>query len=83
MKMAGSSLFQNELVKIGLTHRKLGWEVSMIPVSMTFLYHIVKVRCGCDTRDCHCRFHDKFKILRTLPSEHGIELGFFHDYRIT
>jgi len=32
--------------------------------------------------DYRCRFEGKFKTLRSLPSEHGIELGFFHDYRL-
>ena len=28
-------------------------------------------------------FEGKFRTLRYLPSEHGIELGFFHGYKIT
>ena len=32
--------------------------------------------------DCRCRFEGKFKTLRSLPSGHGIELVFFHGYRI-
>ena len=32
--------------------------------------------------DYRCRFEGKFKTLRSLPSGHGIELGFFHGYRI-
>ena len=33
--------------------------------------------------DYRCRFEGKFKTLRSLPSGHGIELGFFHGCRIT
>ena len=32
--------------------------------------------------DYRCGFEGKFKTLRSLPSGHGIKLGFFHDYRI-
>ena len=32
--------------------------------------------------DYRCRFDCKFKTLRSLPSGHGIELGFFYSYRI-
>ena len=32
--------------------------------------------------DYRCRFEGKFKTLISLPSVHGIELGFFHGYRI-
>ena len=32
--------------------------------------------------DYRCRFEGKFKTLRSLLSGHGIELGFFHGYRI-
>ena len=32
--------------------------------------------------DYRCRFEGKFKTLRSLPSGHGIELGFFPNYRI-
>ena len=33
--------------------------------------------------DYRCRFEGKFKTLRSLPSRHGIEQGFFYGYRIT
>jgi len=32
--------------------------------------------------DYRCRFEGKIKTLRSLPSGHGIELVFFHGYRI-
>ena len=44
---------------------------------------VLRYTGGCDTGDCRCRFEGKFKTLRSLPSRHGIELGFFHGYRIT
>ena len=33
--------------------------------------------------DYRCIFEGKFKTLRSLPSGHGIELGFFQGCRIT
>ena len=33
--------------------------------------------------DYLCRLEGKFKTLRSLPFGHGIELGFFHGYKIT
>ena len=54
----------------------------MMLVSITSLTHEVKYNGGRDTGDCRCRFEGKFKTLRSLPSGHGIELGFFHGYRI-
>ena len=32
--------------------------------------------------DYRCKFEGKFKTMRSLPFGHGIELGFFHGYKI-
>jgi hypothetical protein len=42
---------------------------------------LLRYRDGHDTGNGRCRCRDKCKTLRTLPSGHGFELGFFHSYR--
>ena len=73
----GLTLFRNQLVRIVMAHRKLGWIVQMMQYQLCCVTTSLRYIGGHDTRDCRCRIQVKFKTLRTLPSGHRIELGFF------
>ena len=74
-------MFRNELGKGGMAHRV----DNLDDVSINYIMYpchygtLVAMTSG----DYRCRFEGKFKTLRSLPSGHGIELGFSHSYRIT
>ena len=71
-------MFRNELGKEGVAHRKVRLD-SIDDVSINYITYpwrygtLVAVTSG----DYQRRFEGKFKTLRSLPSVHGIELGFF------
>ena len=74
-------MFRNEVVTSEMTHRKIGLTSLMIPVSFSCLTTSLRPPAGSETEDYRCKFQGKLNTLRTLSSEHGIELGFFSRVR--
>jgi len=68
-------MFRNELGKEGMAHRVDNLDdVSINYIMYTSHYGTLVAMTSGDYR---CRFEGKFKTLISLPSGHGIELGFF------